>query len=295
MYFKGDYIVSIYETVDERSIIPIVYSTDNGYVNQTFISIFSLLQNASKNRVYEITVQVPGDFSENSKRYLMNLQNHFSNCDLRIYNMGSEFSNIPLSPNGIRYPTYFRLRIADILSDHDKCIYLDSDLVVVGDISELFDIDVSGVCVAAARDAGAATKGSVQMARAMGIPDTERYFNSGVMLVNLRRWREKNITQQLISSIPKNFFYAEQDILNSILYHEVQFLKLRFNAMPYYVYTNDIYTRHCHSKADAEDSKRSPVVIHYIGPAKPWKNRNIQNGFRWWEYHDMVQKLGYKV
>ena len=128
-----------------KKTIPIFYAIDDGYAKFVAVSIKSLIMNANKDYNYDINVIYENLSSENATK-LMDLETE--NCKIILTEMNKNLSMITDKlGNRLREYTftltiYFRLFIPVMFPKYDKCIYIDSDTVITGDISELFNEDL---------------------------------------------------------------------------------------------------------------------------------------------------------
>lgn len=149
---------------------------------------------------------------------------------------------------------YYRILLADILTDEAKVIYLDCDLVVEADLRELWDTDVAN-CGAAGVDEG----NPAQTGR-LGLDD-DFYINSGVLVLNLDYWRRHDIIAKNMAWLeanPQKNILCDQDAINVVLKHQKTRIDLKWNLNP--VPLEDIgvlqqYPQH---------------LLHFGGPVKPW-------------------------
>lgn len=165
----------------------------------------------------------------------------------------------------------YRFLTADILpQDVDRVLYLDCDILVRGDISELYDIDLTDMAIAACPEHDGEL-GHMQEERVAHYTDNLQYprkygyFNSGVMLINLEYWREHNVSKQLIDYLAKNYricYLPDQDVLNAVLHKVKRFVPIKFNLMTHLLLSN----------SDAIDFilQEDPVIVHYCTLCKPW-------------------------
>ena len=130
-----------------------------------------------------------------------------------------DISNIDFSrfTTNVNYTsaTYFRLFLAQIIpEDIDSGLFLDSDLIVTGSIKALADIDISEKYIYAASEAF--PDHNIERFRKLGF-DANGYFNSGVILINLKAWRNEHLTEKFLSiadSYMEKLEWYDQDILN---------------------------------------------------------------------------------
>lgn len=163
--------------------------------------------------------------------------------------------DLPTRP-GEGAAAYARLLIADILPvSCERAIYLDSDCVVTSDLSELWEIDISNCLIAAVED-GSARKFEI---RKHGLQGHADYVNSGVMLINLRSWREEKAAQSILAHIRRNPLLAhlDQTAINAVAAGRIETISDSWNFM------------HSHLSSMRDPPPR-PCVIHYAGPCRPW-------------------------
>lgn len=175
----------------------------------------------------------------------------------------------------------YRLRL-QTLCNADKVLYMDSDVVAVQDVSELFGIDISNYYIAAVED-----KSSEMMScRIKKIKEGEIFFNSGVQLINLVQFRENNLEEKMLSVMRDSNNYTDQDAINDICYGKILSLPLKYNIVP----TDKDYKGR---EAEAKEAIENPVLLHYW--SKPWGVDVRLNKYRHWnEAKDVYESLGNK-
>ncbi|MCQ2204768.1 MAG: glycosyltransferase family 8 protein [Bacteroidales bacterium] len=248
--------------------INVLCASDNNYVAQCSVMLCSLLDNAkSANIVIHI---IDGGITEENKKTLAELV-ALRGAKLSLYSFSYDQCN--LFGTGLcaatSIVTYFRLFVASIIKDSnvDKILYLDCDIVVKSDVSELFYIDMQNYGLAAVRDVGMPYNSKHQYSLRCNYK--EKYFNAGVLMINLDYWRNNEIERKLIefASSNKELLFADQDVLNAVLRN--QWLELapywnRFSLVKY----KDVYFR---NKADELQYIYQPKIIHYASPtSRPW-------------------------
>lgn len=185
-----------------------------------------------------------------------------------------KFTNVYLSGH-VSKAAYFRLALADIMPDDiEKVIYLDVDLLVYDDIKNLWQNDIKKYALAAVPDFGimASNRLCRQKKEVIGLPKGKAYFNSGVLLINLKKWREENYTKQILEIINKNKFpHHDQDALNKLFMNNWLTLDLRWNIIPpvYNLFPKVLFNKLF--RKQALEAKRNPAIIHYAGRYKPWE------------------------
>ena len=131
---------------------------------------------------------------------------------------------------------YLRLLIPELVPENvNRVIYLDTDLVVLDDIQELWEMDLEGKPLGAVPDLGilASSRMRRQKEETLGIEEGELYFNSGVMVMDLKAWRENQYGPQVIRCVEEgNFRHHDQDGLNKVFQDNWKPLPLRWNVIP---------------------------------------------------------------
>ena len=166
--------------------------------------------------------------------------------------------------------TYYRILAPRILPINiDKVLYLDSDIIVRGSLNDLWNTDL--------RDRALAAVGELADSRAVnlvGLPPGAKYFNGGVLLINLAFWRENSIYERATAFIrdnPEKVELWDQDALNAILVHSWIELPAHWNAQHHFI-TGLPAARIVHLTPEqrAMVPLSEPAVVHFDGDTKPW-------------------------
>lgn len=185
----------------------------------------------------------------------------------------------------------YRLALLKLIPNVDKIIYLDSDLIVLDDISILFDTELGGNYVAAVRDIGIAgmvggyAPDEAERLRSIGIEDANGYFSSGVMVWNLSKTRQDFTLSQLIEWIEENKpRYSDQDCLNYFFAGSVCYLDSKWNTLFDSENIRVSQIAPYASKALQEEylrAREKPSIFHFAGPVKPWAE-DVDGSPRFW-------------
>ncbi|MBQ7386560.1 MAG: 1-acyl-sn-glycerol-3-phosphate acyltransferase [Clostridia bacterium] len=260
--------------MNERTV-PIFYACDDNFIKYAIVSATSLIENASRECKYKIHV-LHTNVCEDMIREMKNLE--CENVEIVFVDVSKYLESIS-DRLPIRHyytkTTYFRLFIADMFPEYDKVLYIDSDTVVRGDITELYNTDLSDNYVAAAHE-----QAMVQMdvfgtycERVVGI-SRHAFFNAGLMLINCVLFREKNILDKFIALLSEYNFIVTQDedYLNVLCKDRVCWLDQRWN------------TECTEGIKYPYDVAREAYIIHYIMANKPWHNEESEYGDIFWSY-----------
>ena len=255
--------------------IPIFYAIDDGYAKFVAVSIKSLIMNANNNYNYDINVIYENLSEENAKK-LKSLET--DNVKIILTEMNQNLSMITDKlGNRLREYTFtltifFRLFIPVMFPKYDKCIYIDADTVIPGDISSLYNEDLGNNYLGCIVDKSTIDNEILAnyFEKVVGIP-RDRYINSGVLLMNSKKLRELKIDEKFLDLYIKYGFDViapDQDYINSMCYGHIKYLGDIYDAMP--------------NPNNKEVEK--PVIIHYNLFLKPWQYENVQYYDYFWKY-----------
>ena len=253
--------------------IPIFFTIDDNYAPYLSVAINSLIENASKEYNYKIIVLHQGLNKENIKNISEYQREGF---DIKFIHMKDGLETITdREENRFRYFTltiYYRLFIPDMFPEYDKGIYIDSDIVVPGDISELFNTELGDNLIGACQDHSVVDIEAFAkyMEDTVGV-DRFEYVNSGVLLMNLKGLREKQFSKRFLELLNKYHFdnvAPDQDYLNAMCNGKIHYLDEKWDAMP----------------TPGRKEIENPKLIHYNLFQKPWCYDNIQYEDFFWKY-----------
>ncbi|HEY9635127.1 MAG TPA: glycosyltransferase family 8 protein [Coleofasciculaceae cyanobacterium] len=172
--------------------------------------------------------------------------------------------------------TYYRLLIPQLVPRHfNKVIYLDSDMVVKGDLEQLWNIDIGDNYVLAVQDDNQRyirMSGGLRNYKEVGINPDYKYFNAGLLVINLEKWRTDNIPQKVVEYLERNKDYVrdhDQDGLNAVLAGKWGELNPRWNQMPR-IYTYSSWQDSPYDEPLYQELLEHPYIVHYTTSPKPW-------------------------
>ena len=255
--------------------IPIFYAIDDSYAKFVAVSIKSLIMNANNNYNYDINVIYENLSEENAKK-LKSLET--DNVKIILTEMNQNLSMITDKlGNRLREYTFtltifFRLFIPVMFPKYDKCIYIDADTVIPGDISRLYNVDLEDNYLGCIVDKSTIDNEILAsyFEEVVGIP-RDKYINSGVLLMNSKKLRELKIDEKFLDLYIKYGFDViapDQDYINSMCYGHIKYLSDIYDAMP----------------NPNNKEVENPVIIHYNLFLKPWQYENVQYYDYFWKY-----------
>lgn len=245
--------------------IPIVVSSDENYARHMGVMFVSLLENTSRPESCHLFVLDGGIREETRKK--VEEEVHKRNGTISFLQLDRErYANYPLRRN-MTAAAYYRLSIPELFAESvAKVIYLDCDLIVQDDIAELWNSSLEGKHTAAVQDLSNTTH------LASGLPQ-HKYFNSGVMLIDLTLWRRDNIAEKVREfklEHPEKIQTNDQCALNGVLFDSWVRLPLRWNQQAGIYRPGRGRLKHF-SRQEIEAGIWNPGIIHFIGGGKPWK------------------------
>jgi len=164
---------------------------------------------------------------------------------------------------------YYKLFFAHLLPESvGKLLYLDSDMLVVDSLSELWNTDLENYPVAASIDLH---HDDIRDFNRLGYDPQLGYFNSGMLLINLNTWRAEDLPNKILSFVvehKEHCKFYDQDAINYVLRGRIKRVSFKYNTQDFDAIEEVTVRKPLHE--DLLQSRSHPVVIHYIGGIKPW-------------------------
>ncbi|MBQ9780572.1 MAG: 1-acyl-sn-glycerol-3-phosphate acyltransferase [Clostridia bacterium] len=253
-------------------IIPIFYACDDSFVKYTVVSLHSMIQNADPTRRYHVHV-LHTDIKPETMKLLTDLATEAFTItfdDVTEY-LESISDKLPLRDYYSK-TTYYRLFIAEMFPEYDKAVYIDSDTVVQGDVSHLYDVDIKDAYVGACHEQAMVQvdEYGTYVEKVIGI-SRYNFFNAGILLINCRRFRLHFVLDKFIRYLHTYDFVVTQDedYLNLICKDHVYWLDQRWNT--------EIF-------GDIPYPIEEAYILHYIMTSKPWHYGDCRHGDVFWKY-----------
>ena len=281
--------------------VSICFASDDNYAPYLKVAIYSLLCNRNRERSYDIII-LHKRISKEHQGEILGLVDGKSGVSIRFVNVAEADRELQ-SDVGCYYAveTNYRLLLfSKLFQNYRRMLYLDCDIIVTGDVGELFDVDLEGKSAAGVEDVGfrwlAYTKRAIFLVNkpyivlnyctdVLGMKDPGSYVNAGVLLFDLEKCRQKVSFRDVVETLhSRNFFYNDQDVLNILLEGNIKQVDCKWNYM-----NNIAFYLECDRKEFRElylDLRREDFrIIHYISAKKPW-NGEVPMGEVWQKYAD---------
>ena len=259
---------------NNSKVIPIFFAVDDGYIPFLAVTLESMLENASKDYYYIIKILYTNISDENKEKILKyeseNAKIEF--IDLNYYL--EELQEKLYTRDYYTKTTYYRLMIPNLYPQYDKILYLDSDITVLGDVSELYNTELDDNLVGAVPDGSVRIikEFSEYVERVVGMADYKNYFNAGILLMNLKEMRKFDFQTKFLYLLENVKFSVaqDQDYLNRICKGRTKILDAGWDVMPL--------------PTDTPMQEQDIKIIHYNLIYKPWHFDNVLYQDYFWKY-----------
>jgi lipopolysaccharide biosynthesis glycosyltransferase len=260
--------------------IQVLFCSNRRYCEHMAVAIVSLLTHNSKRRfrLHVVLTDSPGE----EKHRIEQVVRRFPNAaiDFKSYDCG-RIDDFRVDDH-ITLDSYVRLFLPELVSpDVRKLIYLDCDLLVCSDLEELWNTNLREHIVAAVPDAFSEDHGT------LGFAENETYFNAGVLLINVERWRSARLTDNLVDYIRNNMSvlrHHDQDAINAVLRGSIMPLPLKWNFTPRHADADPTVLGM--SRREFMPIRHKPGIVHFASGFKPWLNGAEPHYKNWYyRYH----------
>ena len=260
-------------------MLNILVCTDNNYVVPLAALLNSLAETANSNKltIHWFALEV----SKLNIKKISALSGRLG-YEIKVYN----FSESKISPKfftsgRITSAAYLRLYLADQIKNVNKVLYLDCDMIVLGNIDGLWNYSLGEKVAAVVKDAA-----KINLSH-LGKFIPGNYFNSGLMLINIDLWRSYKIQNKLFMLLNHkiHFRFHDQDLLNLALDNNVSFIDRRWNLIPSRENKNIIKCYAMAVRLGIWRVFKCNSIIHYAASKKPWHYLSSHPlKFLWWKH-----------
>lgn len=242
----------------EKRTVPIVFATDDNYVLPLAVAIKSMLDHKSDNDEYKIYVFCD-KLSEKSINILKEVcgENYLEIVRVTNHLTGTDFYEV----GHVSLATYYRFFIPKILSNYDKVLYLDCDILIQNDIGKLYDVELG--------------ENILSGNRMFGIEN--EYVNAGILLFNVKEYLKNDVCEKCIKYIAdhRDLKYPDEQALNDVCKGKIKHFDYKFNYQTFFCGEQKTL-----DMAGAKKIK-DIYLIHYSD--KPWKVSSTPLGNLWWK------------
>lgn len=268
-------------TGEKKGTIPLFFATDDNYLPFLAVTLQSLWENSSHDYDYKIYVLHSGVRKEFEEKIMHFSKDGFIISFVDVTEPLKKISSLLHLRDYYTNTTYFRVFIAEMFPEYDKALYLDCDTVILGDISALYGYDLGDNLIAGAPCEGVNSYEVYrEYVRTVDGLDPDYFFNAGVILMNLKAFREENFYGQFaeLLGMYKFTLIQDEDYLNVLCQDRVLRLPRAWNKTPV---GKDLLPR--------EELR----IVHYLMTWKPWRYDDIPYGEYFWEYAKQTEFYEY--
>lgn len=260
------------------SKLNVLYQFNEKYVPYAGVSIVSLLEN--NKLIDEVVIYVlVEDVSQKSMQKLKEQVEQYERkiCFIDTRELVEKMKTLGIPEYRGSYATNMKMFIADYIDESvDRLLYIDSDTIVCGDISPLITLDMKDKPIAMVLD----SLGNKHK-QLIGLDKKDMYFNAGIILFDIKKWRQEECTQKILEHVKKvrsHYMSPDQDLLNVVLYNNIMKLDIAYNLQPIHsVYSYSQFFKFFGQKnyyppEEINNAVRQPKILHtfrYLGEF-PW-------------------------
>ena len=257
----------------KEKTIPIFFAVDDTYIPFLAVALQSLIENSSKENEYVIKILHTSISEENKTKIKCYERENVSIEFVDLSNYIEKVKDKLYTRDYYSKTTYFRLFLPELYPQYDKVLYLDSDIVILSDIVDLYNIDMEDNLIVATPDGAVQNIPVFQeyVEKVVGVAEYKNYFNAGVLVMNLKELREFKFQEKFLYLLGTVKFSVaqDQDYLNRLCKGKTKIIADTWDRMP----------------IGQDNVKREELhLIHYNLSFKPWHFDNILYEEYFWKY-----------
>lgn len=265
-----------------KNNIPVFLSSDNNFSPMVATTIASIMDYSSSGVDFYI---LDGGIYEENKSKIIELKEQYGNINIEFIKIktSEKFKDFPIREHFTR-DMYTRFLIPILKPEIDLAIYSDVDVIFNGDITEIYKENLGGLPLGAVPYTYGYLNPDQQLIemfhKTLKLPGGHKYFESGLLIIDCKQWREKKITEQLIKTAKErgsDILTPDQDVFNIVFANNYKELDNKYIVVP--GRTNIMYT-----DKSTRGSIKKPFIFHFAGPTKPWNDPTIEYSEFFWKY-----------
>lgn len=255
------------DVTNTNHIVNVGFNINAAFFMQMGVAVTSILEN-NKDKKFNIHIFVDSYNKDDLEKVRKTAEKYHQNFYVYVMDM-KPFEGFHLKMNRFSRVTYLRLIMPKILKEiTKKFIYMDADMICLGDINQFFNLDLKNKPLAAVSDSPEAVEYRTKFLKMKN----GKYFNDGIMLIDIDEWEKEQITEKVFSyqgSNPNMFLGQSQDIINMVVDGNILFVGVKYNQYA----TNNM----------PEDT----LICHFLGRNKPWDMVFYEIDKQWRYYLDI--------
>jgi|GEM_PF-4850717 len=276
----------------DKKTIHVVFVADEKFTDFLGLAINSIIYNSNTNRIYDIAV-ITTDISEEHIEDLLSLIKDKENINIRFAYVNKLIDKINFKvSNNYNSFTYYRLLLPDIVNGIEKILYLDSDVMVNTDLTELYDMNFDGNLLIGTYDTLIASwqnfnSGMRSYFKALGLNRSGEYVQAGVLLFDLKSIKDKIDMRAMIDyACLKKYIFNDQDLINIYFMGKIKIVSLKWNVLNQNGDALNACLQHLSESQKNEymDSLSDPYIVHFAERSFPCYRINGRYDETYWKY-----------
>lgn len=260
----------------------VAYACDENYIEQTMVSMASLMEH---NQTHKIVIYlIESKIGRESLQKICHLVEQYKQSFICIA-LDDLLKGIDLTLDERHPKTIYAKLFLDQVCEADRILYLDSDTVITSSLEELWKMDFQDAYIA-----GVAMPYTTDIKRKLGLTSEMDYFCDGIVLINLKVWRNKQVAEQCREYIMRqkgNPYMLSEGVINTVAGEYRITLPPKYNLMSTFLLWNAKQIKelfdvsHFYTQEQIEQARKNPVIIHYLNELyiRPWY-RNSDHPYR---------------
>lgn len=272
--------------MDNMDKVNVAFAITEKYIPMLGVVLHSLEKNSDRKREYVIYVLHESIREEKLQSLKDVISDNMEMIFVDVYNAlcGINLEEIAHYSRA----TYYRLLLEDVIPENvQKLLYLDSDIIILRDVAQLYDLNIEGYILGASRGRIFSwSKKYIEDNLCMKVDD---YFNAGILLINMKNYRANKIGKRGLYLLSQNSYrMPDQDVLNLLCHqhgdHGCFFIDGRWNVeWEHLIYHwQELYLDEW--RAESLKYVDDPFIIHYTSAIKPWNHPEKPLSHYYWEY-----------
>jgi len=256
----------------------VAFAADEHVAPGLYVAIYSVLYHAAADHVYQIYV-LDGGLDPDTQHRLCALKAMHPHASVSIVSADTRRLDVLKSPRYVGRAAYLLLLLPGVLPHCERILYLDADVLVLADVQKLFEVPLQGAIAGAVQNFSAPTMAEshrfTRLSDVVMRSPTAPYFNSGMMVIDVGRWKAADVTTRAIDLLARHFeelTVDDQDALNGVMGDACVVLDPAWNVQLHCAIEPAKTVRYdaLQGRPDPHTIFHAPLILHFNHTPKPW-------------------------